>query len=121
VAGDAVSEVAGEDDIASDLVERRRLRVTVIWDWSGNPEAEVGVTRRFCMSAGNLDVFTWLAQGVGVPSSLSREPLTAVQRTLGATRVLGDTEGESGMVRRGGNVSVTMAALSLSLWKGLSR
>jgi len=28
VAGDAVGEVLGDDDIASDLVERRRLRVT---------------------------------------------------------------------------------------------
>jgi hypothetical protein len=116
-----VREVLGDDDKASELDERRRLRAVAVCDGRVNPEAEVGVTRRFCMLAGNLDAFTWLTQGVGVPPSLSRGWLTAAQWTVGEMRVLGDTEGESGMLRRAGNVSVTMAALSSSLWKGLPR
>jgi hypothetical protein len=121
VAGDAVREVVGDDDKVSELDERRRLRAATVCDGRVDPEAEMGVTRRFCMLAGNLDVLTWLAQGVGVPFSLSRGLFTAAQWTVGEMRVLGDTEGESGMGRRGGTVSVTMAALSSSLWKGLPR
>lgn len=121
MAGDAVREVVGDDDRVSELDERRRLRVAAICDGRVNLEAEIGVTRRFCMLAGNLDVLTWLAQGVGVPLSLFRGLFTAAQWTVGEIRVLGDTEGESGMVRREGTVSVTMAALSSSLWKRLPR
>lgn len=121
VVGDAVSEEAGDEDTGATTEERRRLRAPAAWVGTVCPEAEVGVTRRFCMSTGSLDVLVWLTQGVGVPMSFSRESLTAAQWAVGEMHVFGETEGESGIVRRVRGASETTAAVSSSLWKGLPR
>lgn len=125
VTGEAVTEATGGEAVAvvvAEKEERRRLRVAAAGNGMVWAVAEVGVTSRFCISCGSLAVEMWVVwqeEGVGVPPTLAL--LTAAQRTTGATCVFGDTEGESGIWRRGSGVEETMAAPSSSLWKGLSR
>ena len=82
----------------------------------------MGVTSRVCMSFGRVVMLVGMPHGVGVPSSLVVPLLlTLVQFAMGMTLVFGETEGESGIMRREGVMFAMAAAVSLSLVNGLSR